>query len=237
MRAHPVKIQRLTELGRAEHIQLKEDSFSWSEPEKQPHRITRHHFRLHSPLHGYSIELALLEDHYLRVHSRSAKGTQRKYQLDLRHASPRPVRIRHIAWLWLIAGVVQAAAALGALSVIWEIGLNRSSAVVSAVTFVGAALAACMFLRRTTETLEFRSEHGMATLVAVTGGLGSGHRGKSFFIELIKSIHAARAECTQSRQQQLAGEMREHHRLRELGVLSQREYEQSKARILAEHAI
>jgi hypothetical protein len=30
--------------------------------------------------------------------------------------------------------------------------------------------------------------------------------------------------------------MREHHRLRELGVLSEEEYEQSKARILAEHA-
>jgi hypothetical protein len=29
--------------------------------------------------------------------------------------------------------------------------------------------------------------------------------------------------------------MREHHRLRELGVLSAEQYEQSKARILASH--
>ena len=93
-----------------------------------------------------------------------------------------------------------------------------------------------MFLRRTTESLQFCSVHGMAALVTVTGGLGAVRKGKPFFVDLIRSIQAARDECIgQSHQQLLSQEMREHHRLRDFGVLSEREYSQSKARILAQH--
>jgi hypothetical protein len=75
----------------------------------------------------------------------------------------------------------------------------------------------------------------MVALVEVTGGIGSTRQGKQFFVELIKSINAAKIERSQPRPQFLRDVMREHHRLRELGVLSEREYEQSKARILAQH--
>ena len=59
--------------------------------------------------------------------------------------------------------------------------------------------------------------------------------GKQFFVELIKSINAAKAERPQERPQFLRDAMREHHRLRELGVISEEQYEHSKARILASH--
>ena len=55
-----------------------------------------------------------------------------------------------------------------------------------------------MFLRRTTESLEFTSVHGGATLVSVTGGIGSARTGKKFFVELIKSINAAKAARPQA---------------------------------------
>ena len=64
--------------------------------------------------------------------------------------------------------------------------------------------------------------HGDATLVSVTGGIGSARAGKKFFVELIKSINAAKLARPQAKQQLLRDEMREHHRLRELGVLSER---------------
>jgi hypothetical protein len=100
---------------------------------------------------------------------------------------------------------------------------------------MAAAGATLMFLRRTVESLEFVSMHGGATLVSVMGGIGSARAGKRFFIELIKSINAAKAARPQDRPQFLRDEMREHHRLRELGVISQEQYEQGKARILASH--
>jgi hypothetical protein len=77
--------------------------------------------------------------------------------------------------------------------------------------------------------------HGGATLISVVGGIGSARAGKRFFVELIKNINAAKAARPQERSQLLRDEMREHHRLRELGVLSEQQYEQGKARILACH--
>ena len=77
--------------------------------------------------------------------------------------------------------------------------------------------------------------HGGATLLSVAGGIGSARAGKHFFIDLIKSINAAKAARPQDRPQFLRDEMREHHRLRELGVLTDLQYEQSKARILSSH--
>ena len=93
-----------------------------------------------------------------------------------------------------------------------------------------------MGVRGTSESLSFTSVHGGATLVTVSGGLGSTKAGKSFFVSMIKDIAAAKAARPQQKQQWLRDEMREHHRLRELGVLSLADYEASKARILKAHS-
>jgi hypothetical protein len=69
----------------------------------------------------------------------------------------------------------------------------------------------------------------------VIGGLGSTKAGKAFFVSMIKEIAAAKSARPQAKQQLLRDEMREHHRLRELGVLSEANYEASKARILKAH--
>ena len=120
---------------------------------------------------------------------------------------------------------------------IWPEGLSLPLTLLGRAGAAWAGIAALFFfVRRTTESLEFRSEHGMVTLLSVTGGLGGVRKGKQFFVELIKSINAARIERPQAQQPFLRDAMREHHRLFELGVLSERDYEQSKARILAQHS-
>jgi hypothetical protein len=106
------------------------------------------------------------------------------------------------------------------------------TALVALLAALGSVL---MFLRRTTESLEFTSVHGGVTLVSVTGAIGSARDGKKFFIELIKSIGAAKIARPQPPQQFLRDEMREHHRLREIGALTEAQYETSKSRILASH--
>ena len=95
-------IQRLiTDRGRAEHIEIKGGPRHSGAMLEQPHRITRR-FRMESRLHGCSTELAILEGCYLRVHSTRSRSELRKYELDLRYVTSRPVRVRRIAWLWLL---------------------------------------------------------------------------------------------------------------------------------------
>jgi hypothetical protein len=228
-------IRMIAERTFPEQIAIEGEPRHYVEPLKQPHRITRSRWSLASRLHGCSTELSLLEGHYLRVHSVRSRGQGRKYQFDLRYMNPRPVRVHHIAWAWLFACVASFAVAAWALAATWFDSASLRAVVIGVVTTCAGFIALFFFLRRTTESLTFRSEHGLVTLIEVTGGIGSTRKGKPFFVELIKGINAAKAERSQAKEHFLCDEMREHHRLRELGVLSEREYEQSKARILAQH--
>ena len=228
---------RAVVIARAEHIHIEAEPGTVAAP--TPHRLrkVRKSYVLKSRLRGCETELAILEDHYVTVRAVRPDAQARKYEFDLRFANPKPVRVRSISWFWLLLAGALILLAAGGLWATWsDAGRWSSPIFLSAlVTLLAAGGAAIMFLRRTVESLEFVSAHGGATLVSVVGGIGSARAGKHFFIDLIKSINAAKTARPQERPQFLRDEMREHHRLRELGVLSDLQYEQSKARILASH--
>lgn len=226
-------------IARAEHISIE------SAPEEAPPSVRRARgkiratYALKSTLRGCETELALLDDHFLSVRSVRPDGLPKKYDVDLRFANAKPVRVREISWTWLIVtiGLVVLAAgailsALSATATPWD----RPGFIAALITLLVSVGTFLLFLRRTTESLQFRSVHGNATLVSVTGGIGSARGGKLFFVELIKDINAAKAARPQEKPQFLRDEMREHHRLRELGVLTEEEYEASKMRILSAHS-
>lgn len=235
----------ITQLGmevavsaRAEHISLEADVDVSAPPLRPPHRKVLSKYVLASGLRRCSTELALLDDHYLQVNSRSRKE-HKKYSFDLRYLNSQPVRVRSIAWTWF--GLSIAALAIGAVG-IW-FAATHGAAMFSSTPFFGACIAfiatiasAIEGVRCTTESLNFTSVHGGAPFVSVVGGLGSTKNGKSFFVSMIKEISAAKAARPQGKQQWLRDEMREHHRLRELGALSELDYEASKARILKAHS-
>ena len=225
--------------ARAEHVSIEtghDDNLA--APKKRPHRKTRLAYALRSKLRGCSTELALLDDHFLQVRSARPDSEPKKYDFDLRFLSPKPQTVRQIAWFWMALGVTFTALAVGALWLLWPPSAAHwlAPAPLTAVaSLLAAAGCAVMFLRRTTESLEFISAHGRVTLVSVTGAIGSARDGKKFFVELIKSIAAAKAARPQNPPVFLRDEMREHHRLRELGALSEEQYEASKSNILASH--
>lgn len=235
-RAEPSHPHAQPIVARAEHISMESDRDYLVAP-RSGRRKARASYVLRSRLRGCETELSLLEDHYLAVRRVRPDCEPKKYEFDLRFANAKPVRVRSVSWFWLALALALALLGAGAIWSLDPAGLERrtlmlASAIATLFAAVGAAL---LFLRRTTESLEFTSVHGEVTLVSVTGGIGSARGGKKFFVELIKSINAAKAARPQPRPQLLRDEMREHHRLRELGVLSEKQYEASKARILAAH--
>ncbi|MET0533719.1 MAG: hypothetical protein ABW171_05795 [Steroidobacter sp.] len=224
---------------RAEHISLEASADeSFLQPQKRGIRKVRCDYALHSKLRGCVTKLALLEDHFLAVQLVRPDVEPKKYEFDLRFANAKPVIVRHVAWFWLGLAVSLVALAAAALWMLWPQTAADWIAPVP-LTAIAALMASgasvLMFLRRTTESLEFWSVHGQVTLVSVTGAIGSTRGGKKFFVELIKSIGAAKTARPQPAQQFLRDEMREHHRLREIGALSEAQYEASKSRILSSH--
>ena len=224
-------------IARGEHIHIEAEPGSVAAP--TPHRLrkVRTSYLLKSSLRGCETEVSILEDHFVSVRTVRPDAQPRKYEVDLRFANPKPVRVRTISWFWFSLASCMALLAAGGLWATWADAGRWSSPIFLAalVTLLASAGATIMFLRRTVESLEFVSAHGGVTLVSVVGGIGSARAGKRFFIELIKSINAAKATRRQELPQFLRDEMREHHRLRQLGVLTEQQYEQSKARILASH--
>jgi hypothetical protein len=224
-------------IARGEHIHIEAEPDSVVAPSPHRRRKVRSSYALKSSLRGCETEVSILEDHFAAVRTVRPDAEPRKYEFDLRFANPKPVRVRSISWFWLTLAAILILLAAGGLWSTWTDAGRWSSAIflTALATLIAAAGATIMFLRRTVESLEFVSMHGGATLVSVVGGIGSARAGKKFFIELIKSINAAKAARPQERPQFLRDEMREHHRLRELGVISEEQYEQGKARILASH--
>jgi hypothetical protein len=228
---------RAVVVARGEHIHIEAEPGSVAAP--MPHRLrkVRTSYALKSRLRACETEVSILEDHYVSVRSVRPDAPARKYEFDLRFANPKPVRVRSISWFWLVLASSMGLLAAGGLWAAGTGGTRWSSPIflTALVTLFASGGALIMFLRRTVESLEFVSAHGGATLLSVAGGIGSARAGKRFFIDLIRSINAAKAARPQERPQFLRDEMREHHRLHALGVMNDQQYEQSKARILAQH--
>lgn len=224
--------------GRAEHISLESTPEEAQLSGRRARGKVRATYTLKSTLRGCETELALLDDHFLSVRCVRPDELPKRYDVDLRFANSQPVRVREISWTWLIVTIgllTLSAATIVSVLAHAQNPWQRPGFIAALATLATSVGTFFLFLRRTTESLQFKSVHGHATLVSITGGIGSTREGKQFFIELIKDINAARALRPQDKRQFLRDEMREHYRLRELGVLSQEEYEAGKARILRAH--
>lgn len=229
-----------TPIARAEHISIESNHDDSATPARRARGKVLASYQLKSTLRGCETELVLLDDHFVSVRStRPDNPLPKKYDVDLRFVNPKPIRTREISWTWLVVTIGLIALAIGAIASRWgtvEQPWLLPGVIAAFGTLLVSALTFFLFLRRTTESLEFRSVHGEATLISVTGGIGSARNGKQFFVALMKDINAAKTARPQERPQYLRDEMREHHRLRELGALSEEEYERSKMRILGAHS-
>jgi hypothetical protein len=235
VKAQATQAARKLPSARAEHVSIESDPHSF--PAVPAQQRVRLKYQLSSALRSCSTEIALLEDHYLSVRSQRLGTPPVKYVFDLRFVRAKPARVRNVAWMWIVASVVSAAITGAAAWLATQSATPWTSpACFGAVIGVIAAGAAAFFaLRQTSESLQFVSVHGDVPLVSIVGGIGSTKSGKRFFIEMIKSINTAKVARPQLAAHLLRDEMREHHRLHELKVLSDEQYAASKTRILQAH--
>ena len=216
-----------------EHILLESDVRQV--PDLRDARKSHGRVAVRSRLRRRVLQLEIIDYYYLSVRSRSgARGLE--FSLDLRFARA-PQLSRHIAWKWLAASLVVIvvptliATAIHASAWWRQEWLPVSLAVATA--WAGTTLV-CLY--RTTETLSLVSTCGAAQLLEFTGGPGTFRALRPFIAKLTAHIRLASSARRHTKAEHLRDEMREHQRLRELGVLSQSDYELSKARILGQHA-
>jgi hypothetical protein len=219
-----------------EHILLESDVREVPEPGRA--RKVHAALRCYDRLRRHRLELAIIDYYYLAVRT-GRTGSLREYVLDLRFIDRSLGLTKHFPRRCVAVTLALAIAAafsvyrIDSSTVPW--GQHRLLPMCAA-TFVLTACACLVCAWRMTETLTLHSIHGRATLLEYTGGLGTLRMAHQFTRKLAAHIQLAIAARRSSEGEHLRDEMREHFRLKESGVLSQEQYEASKARILAQHA-
>jgi hypothetical protein len=218
----------------AEHILL-ESEFR-EVPDARAARKVHARVAFCSRLRGRVVELGIIDYYYLAVRSRS-RSTWLEYVLDLRFVD-KPRVSRHIAWRWITASLLLTGLAYEILvrfppsaSPWWQ----RHWLTAYTVVLAAWAVATLVAVYRTTETIGLCSTDGAARLLELTGGLGMLRDVRRFMTKVAAHVQLAVAARRSTRAEHLRDEMREHLRLKELGVLSEQEYESAKVRILDQH--
>ena len=219
-----------------EHILLESDVREVPAPESA--RKIHAQVEVRSRLRRGVLQLEIIDYYYLAVRSRT-RSNELEYVLDLRFVVAPPELSRHIAGRWLAASLVLMALTLGVAA---RIGSSATPwwhsdwlPVCAALTGIGV-FATLVAAYRTTETVRLLSRHGGIGLLEYTGGVGTLRALRHFLAKLAAHIQLASAARRRTKAEHLRDEMREHARLREIGVLCAEEYEAGKARILAQHA-
>ena len=182
------------------------------------------------------MQLEIIDYYYLGVRSRS-RSNSLEYVLDLRFVDM-PRVSRHISWRWIAASFVLTSLActmphLGASAP----PLCQRHWLAVCVAGIGAwAVATLMAVYRTTETVRLYSTGGAAKLLEYTGEVGTLRGVRRFMAKVAAHVRLATAARRSTKGEHLRDEMREHARLKKLGVLCGPEYELAKARILGGHS-
>jgi hypothetical protein len=209
-------------------------------PELRTARRIHARFKLRSRLRRHALELALIDYCYLAVRTERWRRPALRYVLDLRFVDPTPRVARTIAWRWLTGSLLAGAVAVMTARYIWNSPIQGwdHDALPACLGFFALALAGTLVgICRTTETLTLYTVNGRARVLEYTGGLGTFRALRNFHPLLIAHLRHAVAARRRSLPEHLRDEMREHSRLRHLGVLPESDYEISKRRILAAHGI
>jgi hypothetical protein len=159
---------------------------------------------------------------------------QKNYQLNLCMLEPWPVRNREISWRWLLSMAYFAVAAIAYLVYLINHPNNEMLGrlipffVMFILLMLGSLL---MFLYRSPNVTEFRSRYCGCVLVSLLYANPSKDQFKQFVEELKQRILAASQQVRIDKHRMLINEITKLRRLRNEGIISEREYVAASRRI------
>lgn len=221
-------------MHRGEHILLESDLREV--PNIRAPRKVHARIAFRSRLRRQFVELEIIDYYYLAVRSRS-RSRKLEYVLDLRFVDM-PRVSRHISWRWIAASLLLIALTyavlhLGSAAPLWQ----RQWFSICAAVIGASVVATLVAVYRTTETVRLFSTAGAALLLEYTGEFGTLRGVRRFMAKVAAHVRLATAARRSTKAAHLRDEMREHVRLKDLGVLGVPDYESAKLRILGKHPV
>ena len=182
---------------------------------------------------GETRTFQIYDDKFLDVTIDNIFG-QKNYQLNLCMLEPWPVRNREISWRWLLSMAYFAIAAVAYLVYLINHPSNEmlSRLIPFFVLFILLMLGSLlMFLYRSPNVTEFRSRYCGCVLVSLLYANPGKDQFKQFVEELKQRILAASQQVRIDKHRMLINEITKLRRLRNEGIISEREYVAASRRI------
>lgn len=189
-------------------------------------------FTQESTIKGIKRSFVIFNDKQLLQSLKSFRNKEGKpYRINLRYVSPEPVRDRRYAWRLLAAtGICLTLMVL--LACVWHFTrFNSYYLLVAASLFAAASMIALLlFFHNSHDTFIYTSLAAGVPLIELDNRKPSLREFDAFLHKLEQYIRKAH-ECGVSRQQLLAGELRDIRRLKDDGMLSEETYEHARTQI------
>jgi hypothetical protein len=193
-------------------------------------RVTNLQFDQQSRLHRSETRFTVFNDHYMAVETSGPGKKTLRYEFDLSFLASQPKRVRKIDWLsCALAFMLLFAAITTGLMV--NTGIT---AMTLAVILAGFALSLVLAIYRSRDNIIFVTKHGRLPLLVLLNRNPTPAGLKAFVSDITRRIQNTRKNWS-SKSEYLSAELRQHRRLQEVDILSKKEYEVIKQRILGKH--
>ena len=182
---------------------------------------------------GETRTFQIFDEKFIEVATDNIFG-QKNYQLNLCMLEPWPVRNRDVAWRWLLgmAYFIIAASAYSIYLYSHPTGESLSRLIPFVIIFIILGLATLlMFLYRSPNVTEFRSRYCGCVLVSLLYNYPSKEAFDQFVEELKQRILAASTTVRIDKHKMLINEITKLRKLRNEGMISERDYVAASKRI------
>jgi len=189
-----------------------------------------------SLLKSCSVHFTLFDGHFLSVYFKPLFSKPKKYWLNLAYLEPTPRRVLKIDKPSLYAtGILSA---LAAVFVLIHTFSNESLTLLpfTVAVICSALIAFLLLIYRSKDRIVFCSRYGRVNWLEFLINSPNRSEFRKFIKAVINAGHAVSSHQNSRHEQRLGGELREHRRLRDEGILPKKVYEDVKLRLLNEHA-
>ena len=208
------------------HIYLSSEQ----EEEQPQERITNLQFEQQSRLPRWETRYTVFNEHYLSVETARRGKKLNSYEFDLSFLASQPKRVRKIdGFFCTVAFILLSAAVTTGL-----MSTAGMSGMIPLLLMSGFTLSLIVAVFRSRTDFVFISKHGRLPLLVLSKRRSTTAGLQTFVSEIIRRIQSTRKNWA-SKSEFLSAELRQHRHLLEADVLSGKDYEAVKQRILEKH--
>ena len=214
----------------AEHVSLGDE---YVRRESSARTVSRK-ITIRDRLRGRVTTLTFFAEGFINV-SQVSRGRKKasRTPLDLRYLDAAPEVSRHhprrfMQATGITAGIAVLLVALAVAGIAAPVMIPGA-----AIACAGAIITAISWFYRSHEEIRFYTLHGRALVMRLVAGRGYIRRYRKLLNTIANAIDTAADEIDEDTIAHLRAEMREHYRMKEIGLLSQQECSAATTRILA----